>query len=127
MPTNIRLIRAQEFLKATAEGDYDLKESRKLLLGLASAVPAPEDVDVLIDTREVSSRLTLPSLYELAREFTDLRIAANRRTAILVPADRYEDAEFFAITAGGMGRRVSAFTSFEEVFDWLAADPSSQR
>jgi hypothetical protein len=122
MPTNIKLIRAPEFLKATAEGDYDLKQSRQLLLGLASAVPAAEDVDVLIDTRDVSSRLTLPSLYELAREFTDLRIAANRRTAILVPGDRYEDAEFFAITAGGMGRRVRAFTSFEEVFDWLTSE-----
>jgi hypothetical protein len=122
MPTYIRLIRAPEFLKATAEGDYDLNESRQLLLGLASALPTPEDVDVLIDMREVSSRLTLPSLYELAREFTDLRIAANRRTAVLVPADRYDDAEFFAISAGGMGRRVRAFTSFEDAFDWLVAD-----
>ena len=121
MPTDIRVIRASEFLRATAEGDFDLEASRQLLLGLASAVPAPEDVDVLIDTCEVSSRLTLPSLYALAREFTELRVAANRRAALLVAPDRFEDAEFFAISTGGMGRQVRAFTSFEEAFEWLVA------
>jgi hypothetical protein len=125
MPTEIRVIRASEFLRATAEGAYDLEDSRQVLLGLASAVPSPEDIDVLIDFREVSTELTLPNLYQLAREYTELRIAANRRTAVLVPPDRFDDAEFFAISAGGMGRRVSAFTSFEEAFDWLAAESTS--
>jgi hypothetical protein len=52
-------------------------------------------------------------------EFTELRIAARRHTAVLTSKERFDDAEFFAISAGGMGRRVQAFTSFEEAFDWL--------
>jgi hypothetical protein len=51
-----------------------------------------------------------------------LRIATNRRSALLVSPERFDDAEFFAISAGGMGRRVHAFTSFEEAFDWLAGE-----
>lgn len=125
MPTEIRVIRASEFLRATAEGTYDIQDSRQVLLGLASAVPSPEDIDVLIDFREASTELTLSSLYQLAREFTELRIAANRRTALLVAPGRFDEAEFFAVSAGGMGRQVRALTSFEEAFDWLVHETTT--
>jgi hypothetical protein len=62
MPTGIRLICAPEFVRATVDGTFDIDESRKVLLGLATAVPSPEDIDVLIDVREAPPDLRLPNL-----------------------------------------------------------------
>ena len=120
MTTDVRVIHGREFLKATAQGVYDLEQSKAALLQIASVNLSPAGIDVLIDVRDAPSYLPLTDLWALAVEFARLQIGAGRRTAVLTSADRYENAHFFAISARNMGLSVQAFTSFEEAFEWMA-------
>ncbi len=38
---------------------------------------------------------------------------------MLTMKDRFDNAQFFAISARNMGLSVQAFASFEEAFEWL--------
>ena len=48
-----------------------------------------------------------------------MQISNGRKTAVLAPEARYDNVQFFAVSARGMGLDVQAFTSFEEAHDWL--------
>lgn len=124
MPANIRIIHAHEFIKATPEGKLDLEASRQLLVELASvAVPLP-DYDILLDTRQAQSELSVVDLWHLAAELNHHFCQAVRRpikTAVLCPPVRFNSAEFLALCAQNRGFQVNAFTSFELAYEWLMA------
>lgn len=120
MASDIRVIHTRDFLKATVQGDFDLATSKLALHEIADATPPGTRVDLMIDVREAPANLTLAQLSELAAEFTRLNIGAGQKTAVLTDPDRFDNAQFFAVSARGKGRVVQAFTSFEEAFDWLA-------
>ena len=120
MTTDIRVITAREFVKATVQGTFDLNRSKAILEELASADPSPTGFDVMLDVREAPSYLSLADLSTLAIEFTRLQIGAGHKTAVLTSSDRYDNALFFAASARNLGGRVHALTLFEEAFDWLA-------
>jgi hypothetical protein len=52
MPTNIRVIRAHDFIKVTPEGHLDLKGSRSLLLEIATFAGTLVDYQILLDVRK---------------------------------------------------------------------------
>jgi hypothetical protein len=106
------------FVKATFQGEFDLEGSKQALVQIAGATPS--GLDLMVDVREAPAYLTLVELSDLASEFIKLQIGKNQKTAVLTDSDRFENARFFSISAGNMGARVHAFTSFEEAFDWLA-------
>ena len=119
MATDVRITHAREFLRVTAQGVYDLEQTKDALLQIASVDPSAAGIDVMIDVREAPSYLSLTDLWALAVEFARLQIGAGRRTAVLTSTDRFENAHFFAISARNIGLKVQAFTSFEEAFEWL--------
>jgi hypothetical protein len=69
MATDIKVIHGREFLKATAQGAYDLEQSKAALLQVASLDPPSASIDVMIDVREAPSYLSLADLWALAVEF----------------------------------------------------------
>ena len=65
MPATVRIIHATDFIKATAEGELDLEESKRLLVEIASATDLA-DCEVILDTREAHSTLSAADLWHFA-------------------------------------------------------------
>ena len=122
MPTNIRIIQSNDFIKATPEGQFDLEKSKKLLMEIATASVSLVDYEIILDTRKAHSKMSPTDLWYLAVELSNLRRAFSRRTAVLCPVERFDNAEFFALCAQNRGLQLSTFTSFEDAIEWLTAD-----
>lgn len=119
MPSDIRIIHAHEFMKATPNGEFDLEETKKVLAEIALASAPSNDYDILVDTRGAHSELTVSDLLNLADEIHAVRKAFTRKTAILVPRERLDHAEFFAACVQERGFRARAFTSLGDAMAWL--------
>lgn len=119
MPTDIRLIHAHDFVRATAEGELDLETSKKALIEIASATTHLVDNEILLDTRKAHMRMSVTDLWYLAAELSNLRSAFSRKTAVLCPVERFDDAAFFALCSENRGFRIKAFISFEDAINWL--------
>jgi len=122
MSTNIRIIHAHDFVRATPEGMLDLKLSKKLLIELASATASLVDYDIILDTRKTQVVMSVPDLWYLASELSNFGKAFSRKTAVLCPFERFDDAAFFALCAQNRGFLVHAFADFEHAIDWLTAN-----
>ena len=122
MPSNIRIIHAHEFIKATPEGYLDLEESKKVLMEIASASALLGDCGVILDTRKAHAKMSAINLWYLAAELSNLRKTFCRKTAVLCPLERFEYASFFALCAKNRGLQVQAFTSIEDAIEWLIAN-----
>jgi len=119
VPSDIRVIYAHEFLRSTEDGRLDLEESKRLLAEIASASPPAKHYDVLVDTRGAHSELTVADLLDLASGLHKVRRSFTGKTALVVPRDRLNHAEFFADCAQEEGFEVRAFTSLGVAMNWL--------
>ena len=119
MPTDIRLIHAQDFVRATSEGELDFETSKKALIEIASATAHLVDYEILLDTRKAHVQLSITDLWYLVAELSNLRNAFSRKTAVLCPVEQFDNAAFFALCSENQGFRIKAFTSFEDAIDWL--------
>jgi hypothetical protein len=119
MPTDIRLIHAHDFVRATAEGELDFETSKKALIEIASATAHLVDFEILLDTRKADVQMSAINLWYLAAELSNLRKTFSRKTAVLCPVERFDDATFFALCSENRGLRIKAFTSFEDAINWL--------
>ena len=126
MPTDIRIIRAREFIKATPEGHLDLEETKEVLLGIAAASALSGDYDVILDTRDTQSEMSVTDLWELAAELHRFREAFSRKTAVLGPPERSDYASFFALCAQERGFDVRAFASLGDAMEWLVGPDVSE-
>ena len=122
MPTDIRIIRARDFIRATAEGELDFQAAQKTLIEIASAAARLVDYEILLDTRKAKVRMSAGDLWFLAAELSKLREAFSRKTAVLCPLEHFDQAGFFALCAKNRGVRISAFTSFEAAIEWLTGE-----
>ncbi len=119
MPSDIRVIYAHEFLRSTQDGRLDLEESRRLLAAIASASPPSKHYDVLVDTRSAHSEMTVTDLVDLASGLHKVRKSFAGKTALVVPRDRLDHADFFAACAEDRGLEVVAFVSLGDAMNWL--------
>jgi len=119
MPSDIRIIRAHEFIRATPEGQFDLGQAKKVLAGIASVSAPSDDYDVILDARNAEFDMDVADLWELAAELHRLRQAFSRRTAVLVPPGNSDYAGFFALCAQERGFEVCAFTHPGDAMEWL--------
>lgn len=130
MTADVRIIPARDFIRATPEGELDLKASRNALIGVASAATQMSDYVLLIDTRKAQALLSVADLYYLAAELFKLFEARPPKTAVLCPLEEFDSAAFFALCAQNRGLGVEPFTSFEDAINWLmemepeAGDPA---
>jgi len=75
MSTDIRIIAAHDFIKATPEGQLDFERSRQLLVEIASAAAPLADYEIILDTRKAGTSLSETDLWYLAAELFELRKA----------------------------------------------------
>lgn len=119
MATNIRIIHARDFLRATPEGPYDLDKSKKLLIEIATASAAMADYEILVDMRSAHVKMSAADVFFLANELVKHYKAFATKTAVLCPVKDFDNAGFFALCAQNRGFRLKAFTAFEEAIEWL--------
>jgi len=119
MPSDVRIIHAQEFLHATPSGQLDLDRTKSVLLEIALAAAPSNDYDIILDTRNAQSDMDVSDLWDLAAELHRYRQAFARKTAVLVPQERADYAGYFALCARERGFEVSAFTHLGDAMDWL--------
>jgi len=126
LPSDIRIIHAHEFLKATPDGRLDPDETKRVLVEIATASAPSNDYDILLDTRGAQSELTVTELLDLAAELHSVRKVFSRKSAILVPRQRLDHAEFFAALARDRGFDAAAFISLGDAMAWLLDVPDSE-
>jgi len=120
MPTNIRIIHAHDFIKATVKGELDLKEAMELLIRVATTSAPLVDYELLLDIRNAQAKLSITELWFLAAELGKLnKGGVSRKIAVLCPLTEFDHAGFFALCAQNRGMQVQAFTSFEDAIEWL--------
>ncbi len=122
MATDIRIIHAQDFITATPEGRLDFEKSRKLLTEIASVSDPLVDYNIILDTRKANVEMSVTELWHLAAEISNLRKVFARKTAVLCPIHRFDDAAFFALCSQNRGLNIQAFASYEEAMEWLIAN-----
>ena len=122
MPTNIRVIHAHSFIRATPEGTLDFEKTREIVLEIASTSLNMDDYDVILDSRKAQSILSVKELWHLATSLGSTfrqDFSLPQKTAVICPIERFNHAEFFALCAQNRGFNVGAFTSFEDAYEWL--------
>jgi hypothetical protein len=119
VPTNVRVIRANDFIRATADGKLEFENSKKVLMEVAQVTASLADYEILLDTRKAQGALSVIDLWYLAAELSNLGKAFSRKTAVLCPLEGFDRGEFFALCAQNRGFRVNAFTSYEDAMEWL--------
>ncbi|MGH9939704.1 MAG: hypothetical protein ACREAM_25975 [Blastocatellia bacterium] len=120
MNLNIRVIKSQDFLKATPTGELDLEASKQVLTKIASENSAPGQYDILIDARQTTGNLSFTDITELVDVMVEHRDSFRSQLAILArPESTLEVARFMELYAGNRGFNVAAFKDFEEAINWL--------
>jgi len=119
MPTQIKIIRASEFIIATPQGQVDLEKSKQLLVKIALASATLSAHEILLDIRKSGQELSAIDLWQLAAELSDRRTVFAGKIAILCQLNHSNLADFFALCAQNRGFPVKAFTSYEQAVEWL--------
>jgi len=129
MATNIRIVHAHDFIRATADGRLDLEISKKLLAEIASSTVNMPDYELLLDTRRAQMAMSVTDLWYLVTDTwylsgkpVNARGPFPRKTAVLCPLGEFDQASFFALCAQNRGLQVRAFSSFEDAIEWLMAN-----
>jgi len=121
MPVKIRIIHAQDFLKATPAGELDFEESKRILLKIAAIVVPQDDYELIIDTRKAHSVMSPTDLWQLAKEISTFGEKFRRKTAVICPRERFNQAQFLELCSFNRGYDIHAFTSYEDAIDWLCS------
>jgi hypothetical protein len=119
MPTNVRVIRAQDFIRAAPGGVLDLAASEKLLADIVLAAGSLDDYQVLLDTRNAIAVLETSDLYYLAERVAEHAGKLNHMTAVLCPLERFNHARFFTLCTQRRGLNIRPFATYEQAMEWL--------
>src|SRR3954470_24702541 len=123
MTYNIKVIRATEFVRARAHGDFDLERSTLMLEAIARAAESLDDFEIMVDTRGVTQAMGATQLWYLAEKLVKHRHTFSRKTAVLCPEARFDHIRFFSLCAERRGFNIQPFTEYEHAMDWLTSTP----
>jgi DNA-binding response OmpR family regulator len=117
----LQIIKAGDFIMSTPKGDLDMETSMQGLAQIAATGTELQDYTILMDLRDVRSRLSTAQIYELASKLATYGKTFRRKTAVLTRADEgFDQATFFETAAQNRGFRVRAFSDFEDALVWLS-------
>jgi DNA-binding response OmpR family regulator len=118
----LQIIKAGDFIKSTPTGDLDMNASRQGFAQITAIGNDLQNYTVLIDLRDVKSRLSTVNIYDLASELAQYGKTFRRKTAVLTRADEgIDQAKFFENASHHLGFDVKAFTVFEDAIIWLSS------
>ena len=121
--TNLRLqiVKAGDFIRSTPTGELDMEASTQGLAQIAAASTNLENYEVLIDLRDIRSRLSRSDIFELGYNLVKYGETFRRKTAVLAREDEdLKQATLFEDVAQHRGFSVRAFTVFEDAMIWLS-------
>lgn len=121
MTAKIRIIHAQDFIKATPEGNLNFEESKRILMEIASIVVPQDDYDLIIDTRKAHSVMSPTDMLLLVQEICALGEEFRRKTAVICPRERFDHAKFLELCSSYRGYEIHAFMVYEDAIDWLCS------
>jgi hypothetical protein len=125
MPLELQIIRAREFVRLSAEGQFDFESTRAVLKTLADACRKRGIERALVDVRETSSNLTPNDLAALVNAFSEVGFSNRLRLAVLHGGDQEYRARLFAFISALRGWKVQAFEQFQEALEWLSVENES--
>lgn len=125
MISNLKIARLRDIITFEAEGSIDLAKIKEALKVIASVPGAFSEYDLLFDTRGAESYLSATDIWQIAKYLAEVVHSGPSRgftakIAVLCPVERFDKAQFLELCAQNRGLNVMAFTSFEEMFDWLS-------
>ena len=107
MHTNVKVIRARDFIRAKPNGEANLETAEQLLRDIVQAGSGLDEFEILVDTREVSGMLSATDLWTLAERLVRYRNTFAQRTAVVCPIERFDHARFFSLCADNHGFNIS--------------------
>ena len=124
MPVDLRIIRVRDFVELATRGSRDLASMKTALAEAASTYGAFSQYDLLVDTRGAETQLSVLDIWELAAYAAKVvhqgpPESFTAKIAVLCPLEDFDRAKFFELCAENRGLNIRAFTSFEDVFEWL--------
>ena len=119
MPVNIKVIRPKDFIKTTVTGVLDFAVSKQALLDIASQIDQPSEYEILLDTREAQTVLSVVDIFELGQALADHPSLRRSKIALLTSMNDATQAAFLETVTANQGVRAQVFTDFEEAITWL--------
>jgi hypothetical protein len=124
MPMELQIIRAREFIRLGAQGQYDLEASKAVLAQLAGACWKRGINQALLDLRALRPGpkpvFSPNDLVTLVKTFHEIGFTRQQRLAVLYSSDPHRRASLFASIAKLRGWSVQAFDNFEAAVIWLS-------
>jgi hypothetical protein len=122
MDLSLRIVLAQDFLRADASGKADLASVRRLAQQLADADASSGHLPILLDVRQVEGMLSILDLADLVKAMLNDRLKYQTRLALLVrPDSQFERARFMEDYARNRSIPIGAFTDLDAAVRWLGA------
>jgi hypothetical protein len=126
MPTELQIIRAQEFVRLDPHNHLDFQTSKAALHVLAAACRIRGIHRAMLDLRTLpipAKRLFKPSeMAALVETFREVGFSRQQRLAVLYRRDPFGGARLFAFIGIMRGWHVRAFSDFEKAFLWLSEE-----
>jgi hypothetical protein len=126
MPMELQIIRASDFIRLGAEGQFDLAVSKKVLAELVGACRKRGINQAMLDLRALHPGPTPvfspTDLAHLVNTFREMGFTRHQKLAVLYGTDPHHRARLFAFIGTLRGWHVAAFGSFEEAMGWLSDD-----
>lgn len=122
MPTQIKIVKAKEFIRATPEGQLNYEESVNLLLEIALMAENSSNCNIVIDMRKAESIMSVLDLWHLSAFLYEHNKTFSQKTVILYEPMHFDHVEFFALCSQNRGYQLNAFSNYEEAIEWLMGD-----
>jgi hypothetical protein len=119
MPINIKVIQTKDFIKTTVTGILDFAVSKQALLDIASQIEQPGEYEILVDTREAETILSVVDSVELGEALAAHPSLRRSKIGILTAMQDKKQAEFLETVAVNRAVRTKVFTDFEKAITWL--------
>ena len=119
MPVNIKVIHTKDFLKTTITGVLDFAASKQALLDIASQIEQPGEYEILVDTREAKTILSVVDSVEMGKALAAHPSLRRSKIAILTSMGDVKQANFLETVIVNRAVSAKAFTVFEEAITWL--------
>ena len=119
MTVSINMVHPKDFIKTKVTGVLNFAVGKQALLDIASQIEQPGEYQILIDTREADSVLSLVGIFELDKVMEAYSSFHQCKIALLTSNRDSKDAKFLYNTVANRGIRIRAFTNFEKAISWL--------
>jgi hypothetical protein len=121
MPVDLQIIRAAEFLRLGAEGEFDLVASCAMLEELIRTCRQRGIHRALVDIRQARGKLGPTDLAAMVNTFREIGFTRNQWLAVLHSGDPFHRARMFAFISRMRGWKVQAFGDYGEAITWLSS------